>query len=175
MFSCSVMSDSLQPHGLQHARIPCPSLSPGVCSNTSIESMIPFNHLILCWPLLLLPSIFPSIRVFSNESLFKSGGQSIRASASASVLIMNIQDWLLLGLTGLTSLQPKGLSKVFSSTTVQKHQFFGTQFYLWSNSHICTWLLAYQLPYVTVGRWPILSKLFPQLQNEAIRGLPSQD
>ena len=123
--------------------------------------MIPSNHLILCQLLLLLPSIFPSIKVFSNESLFKSGGQSI--GASASVLLMNIQDWLPLGLTGLTSLQPRGLSRVFSSTTVQKHQFFGTQLYFWSDFHICTLLLAYQLLYVTLGRWPILSKLFSSI------------
>ena len=93
------------------------------------------NHLILCHPLLLLLSIFPSFRVFSNES----GGQII--GASASVLSMNIQDWFPLGLTGLISLLSKGLSRVFSSTTIQKHQFFGTQTSLWSNSHICTWLL----------------------------------
>ena len=67
LFNCSVTSDSLQPRGLQHARLPCPSLSPGVCSNSGTESVMPSNHLILCHPLLLLPSIFPSIRVFSNE------------------------------------------------------------------------------------------------------------
>ena len=93
----------------------------------SIESVMPSNHLILCHPLLLLPSIFPSIRVFSNKSVFASGGQSIGASASASVLPMNIQDWFPLGLTGLISLQSKGLSRVFSNTTVQKHQFFGAR------------------------------------------------
>ena len=107
---------------------------------TSIKSVMPSNHLILCHPLLLLPSIFPSIRVFSSESALWSGGQSIGASASASVLPMNIQDWFPLGLTGLILLS-KGLSRVFSNTTVQKHQFFGTQLSLWSNSQICTWLL----------------------------------
>ena len=81
-------------------------------------------------PLLLLPSIFPSIRVFSSESVFVSGGQSTGASASASVVPMNIQDWFPLGLTGLISLQSKGLSRVFSNTTLQKHQFFGAQFSL---------------------------------------------
>ena len=101
----------------------------------SIELVMPSNYLILCCPFLLLPSIFPSIRVFSIES----GGQII--GASASVLSMNIQDWFPLGLTGLISLLSKGLSRVFSSTTIQKHQFFGTQTSLWSNSHICTWLL----------------------------------
>ena len=90
-------------------------------------------------PLLLLPSIFPSIRVFSSESVFVSGRQSTGASASASVLPMNTQDWFPLGLTSLISLQSKGLSRVFSNT-VQKHQFFGTQLSLWTNSHINTWL-----------------------------------
>ena len=93
----------------------------------SIESVMPSNHLIICHPLLLLPSIFPSIRVFSMSQLFTSSGQSIGVSASALVLPMNIQDWLPLGWTGWISLQSKGLSRVFSNTTVQKHQFFGTQ------------------------------------------------
>ena len=91
-----------------------------------IKSVMPSNHLILCRPLLLSPSVFPSIRVFSNE-LFTSNGQSIGTSASASVLPMNIQDWFPLGFsfrTGWISLQSKGLSRVFSNTTVQKHQFF---------------------------------------------------
>ena len=108
-----------------------------------IESVMPSypSHLILCRPLLLLPSIFPSIRVFSSESALCISGQSTRTSASASVLSMNIQDWFPLGLTGLISLQSKGLSRVFSSTTVRKYQFFGAQPSLWSNSHICTWWL----------------------------------
>ena len=93
----------------------------------SIESVMPSNHLILCRPLLLLPSIFPSIRVFSNESALPSGGQSIGVSASISVLPMNTQDWSPLDWTGWIALQSKGLSKVFSDTTVQKHQFLGTQ------------------------------------------------
>ena len=97
----------------------------------SIESVMSSNYLILCCPLLLMPSIFPSIRVFA------SGGQSIGASTSASVLLMNIQDGFPLQLTGLI-LQFKGLSRVFSNTTVQKHQFFGFQPSLWSNSHILT-------------------------------------
>ena len=88
---------------------------------------MPSNHLILCCPLLLLPSIFPSIRVFQMSQLFSSGGQSIGASASTSVLPMNTQVWSPLGWTGWISLQSKGLSRVFSNTTVQKHQFFGTQ------------------------------------------------
>ena len=92
-------------------------------------------------PLLLLPSVFPSIKAFSNESVLPSGGQNIGVSASAAVLPMNIHDWFPLWLTGLISLQSKGLSRVFSNTTVQKHQFFGAQPSLWSNSHIHTWLL----------------------------------
>ena len=96
----------------------------------STESVMPSNHLILCHPLLLPPSIFPSIRVFSNESVLVSGGQSIGVSASTSVLPMNTQDWFPLGWTGWTSLQSKGLSRVFSNTTVQKHQFFSNQFSL---------------------------------------------
>ena len=103
------------------------------------ESVMPSNHLILCHPLLLLPSIFPSIRVFPRSQFF--GGQIIGASASASVLPMNIQYWYPLGSTGLISLLTKGLSRVFSNTTVQKHQFFSAQLSLWSNSHIYTWLL----------------------------------
>ena len=93
----------------------------------SIESVMPSNHLILCRPLLLLPSIFPSIRVFSNESAPCIRWPSIGVSASASVLPMNTQDGSPLGWTGWISLQSKGLSRVFSNTTVQKHQFFGAQ------------------------------------------------
>ena len=91
----------------------------------SIESVMPFSYLVLCCPLLLLSSIFPSIRVLSNESVLCISGQSIGASASASVLQRNIQGLFPLGLTGLISLQSKGLSRVFSNTTVKKHQFFG--------------------------------------------------
>ena len=105
----------------------------------SIESVMPSNHLILCRPILLLPSIFPSMTVFSMSQLFASGGQSIGVSASASVLPMNIQDWFHLGWAGWISLQSKGLSRVFSNTTVQKHQFFSTQPSSQSNSHIHTW------------------------------------
>ena len=140
-FIHSVLSDSLRPHGLQHARLPCSSSSPGACSYLSIELVMPSNHLILCHPLLLLSLIFPSIRVFSNESVFCIRCQSIGVSASASVLPMNIQDWFPLGWTGWISLLSKALSRVFSNTTVQKHHFFGAQLSLYSNSHICTWLL----------------------------------
>ena len=93
----------------------------------SIELVMPTNHLILCCPLPLLPSIFPSIKVFSNESALCSGGQSIGVSVSTSVLPKNTQDWSPLGWTGWISLQSKGLSRVFSSTTVQKHQVFSAQ------------------------------------------------
>ena len=95
-----------------------------------IELVMPSNHLIVCHPLFLLPSIFPSIRVFSNGQLFISGDQSTGISASTSVLPMNTQDWSPLGCTGWISLQSKGLSRVFSNTTVQKHQFFGAPFSL---------------------------------------------
>ena len=101
----------------------------------SIESAMPSNHLILCRPLFLLPSVFPSIRIFSNELPFASGGQSIEVSASASVLPMNIQCWFPLGLTSLTSFLSKGFPRIFFSTTIQKHQFFSVQPSLWSNSH----------------------------------------
>ena len=106
----------------------------------SIESVMPSDHLILCRPL-LLPSIFPSIRVFSNESVVHIRGQSTGGSASASVLPMNIRGWFPLELTGLISLLSMGLPRVFSSTTIWKHQFFCTQPSLWSNFHIHTWLL----------------------------------
>ena len=102
------------------------------------QAVMPSNHLILCVPLLLLPSIFPRIRVFSNESVLHIGGQSIGVSALASVLPMNIQGRFPLGWTGWISLQSKGLSRISSSTTVQKHQFFTAQLSLWSNYHIQT-------------------------------------
>ena len=94
---------------------------PESTQTMSIESMMPSNHLILCRPLLLLPSVFPSIRIFQMSQLFASGGQSIGVSALTSVLPMNTQDWSPLGWTGWISLQSKGLSRVFSNTTVQKH------------------------------------------------------
>ena len=107
----------------------------------SIESMMPYNHLILCHPFLLLPSNFPASGSFPVSWLFVSDDQSIGALSSTSVLTMNIQGWFPLESTGLISLQSKGLSRVFSSTTVQKHQLFGTQPSLWSSSPIHTWLL----------------------------------
>ena len=125
-FSCSVVSDSLRPHGLRHARPPCPSPSPGVYSNAcplSHDAIQPSHPL-------LSPSLSFNLsqhRVFSNSQFFASGGQSIGVSASTSVLPMNIQVWFPLGCTGWISLQSKGLSRVFSNTTVQKHQFFSPQ------------------------------------------------
>ena len=122
------MSDSLQSHGLQHARLPCPSPTPRACSDscplsrwchpTISSSVIPFSSCL---------QSFPASESFPASQFFASGGQSIRSSAS--VLPMKIQDWAPLGWTGLSSLQSKGLSRVFSNTTVQKHQFFGTQLY----------------------------------------------
>ena len=107
----------------------------------SIELVVPANYLIFCCPLSSCLQSFPASGSFLMSQLFESGGQSIRASALASVLPMNIQNWFPLGLTGLISLQSKGLSRVFSNTMVQKQSFFGTQPSLWSNSHIHTWLL----------------------------------
>ena len=112
-------------------------ISRSLLKLTSIESVMPSKHLILCHPL-LLPSSFPASGTFPMSQLFESGGQSIGASASASVLPMNIQDWFPLVLTGLISLQAKGLSRVFSSTTIQKHQFFSAQPSFWSSPHIHT-------------------------------------
>ena len=114
---------------------------PELAQTMSIKSVMPSNHLILCRPLSLLPSIFPSISVFSNESVLHFRWPkywSFSFSISPSV---NIQDWFPLGWTGLISLQSKGLSRVFSNTTVQKHQFLGAQPSLGFNSHIHTWLL----------------------------------
>ena len=107
----------------------------------SIESVIPSSHLILCHPLLLLPPIPLSVRVFSNESTHHMRWPGVGVSASTSVLPMNTQDWSRLGWTGWISSKSKGLSRVFSNTTVQKHQFFGAQLSSQSNSHIHTWPL----------------------------------
>ena len=107
----------------------------------SIESVMPSNHLILCVPFSSCLWSFPASGSFPMSQLFASGGQSIGVSASTSVIPMNTQDWSPLGWTGWISLQSKGLSRVFSNTTVQKHQFFGAQLSLCSKSHIHTWLL----------------------------------
>ena len=113
-------------HGLQHARPPCPSPTPGVYSNSCPLSQWCHPAISFCHPLLLLPSVFSASGSFPI-SQFSSGGQSIRVSTSASVLPMNTQDWFPLGWTSWTFLQSKGLLRVFSSITVQKHQFFGAQ------------------------------------------------
>ena len=140
LFSHSVMSNSLQAYGLQHARLPCPSLSPRVCSNLCPSSQ-------WCDPTIKSSIIvfsfchksFPPSGSFPVSWLSASGGQSI--GASASVLPMSVQGWFPLGLTGLISLLSKGLSGVFSITAVRKHQFFGTQLSLRSNSH--NWILKF--------------------------------
>ena len=148
-FSCSVVPDSLRPHGLQHARPPCPSPTPGVhpnscpsswwCPPTISSSVVPFYS---------CPQSLPASGSFQLSQLFTSGGQSIAVSAATSVLPMNTQDWSPLGWIGWISLQSKGLSRVFSNTTVKiklkkkkKPQFFGAQLSLQSNSHIHIWLL----------------------------------
>ena len=107
----------------------------------SIELVIPSNHLTLFCPLLLLPSVFPASGSFLMCQLFTSGSQSIGVSASASVLPKSSQGWFPLGLTSLISFQSKGLSRLFSNTTVQEHHFFSAQPSLWFSSHIHTWLL----------------------------------
>ena len=141
-FSHSVMSDSLWPHEPQQARPPCPSPTPEVDSNpcplswwyhpTISSYVIPFSS---------CPQSLPASGSFQMSQLFASGGQSIGISASTSVLPTNTQDWSPLGWTGWISLQSKGLSRVFSNTTVQKHQFFDAQLSSQSNSHIPTWPL----------------------------------
>ena len=128
------MSNSLQPHGREHARLPCPSPSSRVCSNSCPLSW--WHHPAISFsvtPFSSCPQSFPASGSFPMSKLFASGGQSI--GASASLLPMNIQDWFPLGLTGLISLQSKGLSRVFCHSTVWKHQLFGAQPSLWSNSH----------------------------------------
>ena len=141
-FSCSVVSDSLQPHESQHARPPCPSPTPGVhsdsrpssrwCHPAISSSVIPFSS---------CPQSLPASESFPMSQLFAWGGQSTGVSASASVLPKKSQGWSPSEWTGWISLQSKGLSRVFSNTTVQKHQFVGAQLSSQSNSHVHTWLL----------------------------------
>ena len=128
LFNCSIVSNSLQPHGLQHTRLPCPSLSPRVCSNSCLlsrwcHSAVSFSVI----PFSSCPQSFPVSGSFQMSWLLTSSGRSIGVSASASVLPMNIQDWFPLGWTGWISLLSKGFSRAFSNTIVQKHQFFGAQ------------------------------------------------
>ena len=143
LFSRSIISNSFWPHGLQHASLLYPPLSPGVCSNSCplswwCHATISFSATLFSFCL----QSFPASGSFPVSRLFTSGGQSIGASASASVLPMNIQGWFPLGLTGLTSLLSKGLLRVFSRTTIQMDKCFSAQPSLWNNSHIHTWLLG---------------------------------
>ena len=141
-FSCSVVSDSLQPHGLQHARLHCTSPTPETYSYSYPLSW--WCHPTIASSVISLSSrlqSFPASESLQMSQFFMSFSSSIGVSTLASVLPVNIQDWFLLGWTGWISLQSKGLLRVFSNTTVQKHQFFGAQLSLWSNSHIHSWLL----------------------------------
>ena len=172
-FSRSVVSDSLQPHESLHARPPCPSPTPRVHSNSCpssrwchpaiSSSIVPFSsHL----------QSFPASGSFQMSQLFASCGQSIGASASTSVLPMNIQDWFSLGWTGWISFQSNGLSRVFSNTTVQKHQFFGTQLSLQSNliSIHNYWKIIALTRQTFVGK--VMSLLFNMLSKLVIVFLP---
>ena len=169
------MSDSLWPHELQQARLPWPPLSPEVCSNSRplsrwchpiiSSSVVPFSS---------CPQSFPASGSFPLSQPFTSGGQSIGASASASVLPMNIQGWFLLGWTGLISLLSKGFSRVFSNTTVQNHQFFDAQPSLWSKSHIHTWILGKKKNTLTTWTFnsKVMSLLFNMLSRFVVAFLP---
>ena len=141
-FSRLVVSDSSRPHRLQHARFPCPSPTPRVYSSSGplsqgchpaiSSSVVPFSSSL---------QSFPASGSLPKSQFFASIGWSIGVSASASILPMNIQDWFPLGWTGWITLQSKGLSRVFSNDTVQKHRFLGAQLSLWSNSYVYAWLL----------------------------------
>ena len=167
------MSDSLRPHESQHTRPPCPSPTPGVHSNSCpssrwchpaiSSSVVPFSS---------CPQSLPASESFPMSQFFTWGGQSTGALASASVLPMNIQDWFPFGLTGLISMQSKGLLRVFSNTTVQKHQFFSAELFIIQLSH----------PYMTIGKtialaiWSfvgkVMSLLFNMLSRLVIAFLP---
>ena len=174
LFHHLAVCHSFWPHKLQHSRLPCLSLSPGVCLDscplsrrfhpTISSSVAPFSS---------CPQSFPASGSFPISWLFASGGQSIGTSALASVLPINIQGWFPLGLTGLISLQSKGLSRVFSNPTVQKHQFFVAQPSLWFSSHIHTWLLEkprFWLYGLFLGK--VMSLLFNMLSRLVIPFLP---
>ena len=164
-FSCSVVSDSLQLHESQHARPSCPSPTPGVyskscpliwwCNPAISSSVVPFPS---------CRQSLPASGSFPMSQLFAWGGQSIGVSASASVLPMNTQDWTPLELIGWISLQSKGLSRVFSNTTVQKHQFFGAQLSSQSNSHIHTWPKKISST-IALTRWTFVGKVMSLLLN----------
>ena len=168
------MFDSLWPRRPQCARLLCPPLSPGVCSNpcpltqgcylTISSSATPFSFCL---------QYFPASGSFPMSWLFVSGDQSIGASASAPVLPMNIQGWFPLGLIGFISLQSTGLSGVFSSTTIRKHQFFSAHLSLWFNSYICTWQLEKTIALIIrtfVSK--VMSLLFNILSRFVIAFLP---
>ena len=156
--SHSVVSNTLWPHGLQHTRLPSPSPTPRACPNSCpssrwchpiiLSSVFPFSSCL---------QSFPASRSFPMSQFFASGGQSI--GASASVLLMNSQDWFLLGWTDWIFLQSKGISRVFSNTTVQNHRFFGAQFSLSSNSHMTTGKT------IALTRWTFVSKVMSLLFN----------
>ena len=168
-FSHSVTSDSLWPLGLQHTRPPCPSPTPGVYSNWCPWSR--WCHLTISSYVVLFSSHLQSFLAsgsFQMSQFFAWGGQSMGVSASASVFPMNIQDWFPLGGTGWIFLQSKGLSRVSSNTTVQKHQLFNAQLSLQSNSHIYTWLL--EKPELWLGK--VISQLFNMLSRFVIIFLP---
>ena len=166
------MSDSLQPRGLQHARLPSYSPSPGVCSNSCPLSVMPSGHLILCHFLLILLQYFPASGSFPVSQLFASHGQSTGVSASASILPMNIQSWFPLGLISLISLQSKRLSRVLSCTTIQTSILWHSAFFMVQLSHA----------YTTIGKnigltirtyvGKIMSLLFNMLSRFAIAFLP---
>ena len=166
------MSDSLQPHGLQHARLPCPLPTPRVYSNSCplswwchpaiSSSLVPFSSCL---------QFFTASGSFPMSWFFTSGGQNIGVSASTSVLPINIQGWFPLGLTGWISWPSKGLLRVFSNTIVQKHQFFSAQLSLWSNSHIHMWLLEKTELWLD-GLLLLMSLLFNMLSKLVIAFLP---
>ena len=181
MFSHSVVSNSLRPHELQHARLPCPSPSSRVCSNscqlrqwchpTISCSVTPFSSYL---------QSFPASGSFPMSCLFASGGQSIGNSASTSVLSVNIQGWFPLGWTGWISLQSKRLSRIFSNTTVQKHQFFGAQPSLWFSSHMqpslwsssdttMSWFYMTTGKTIALTRWTFVEKVMSLLINMLYR------
>ena len=158
------------PRRLQHARPPCPSPTPRACSNSCPSNQCchpPISSFVV--PFSSCLQSFPVSWSFPMSQFSPSGGQSIGVLASASVLPMNTQDWSPLGWTCWISLQSKGLSRVFSNTTVQKHQFFGSQLSLWSNSHIHTWLLEKHRQ-AFVGK--VMSLLFNMLSRLVIAFLP---
>ena len=168
------MSDSLRPQGLQHARLPCssPAHSQSLLKLTSIESVMPSKHLILCHPLLLLLSIFTSIRDFSNESVICIRWPKLGVSASASVSPMNIQDWFPLGWTGWLSLQSKGLSSLLQHHSSKASILWRSAFFIVQLSH----------PYMTTGKTialtrqtfigKVMSLLFYMLSRLVITFLP---